>query len=86
MGLSGNVALRYLVDWRFDRGGCRVVESLRTPAHDASANETFQRAQRAVLFRRHKTNGVADCLRPAGPADAVDVVLGMLWEIIIDDV
>jgi len=39
-----------------------------------------------VILRRDKTDSIPNRMSPTSPADAVDVVLRMHWEVIIDDV
>src|SRR5262252_2545023 len=86
MGLSRKEVPLSLVPSHFGRRRRPVVESFGTFAHDPPADEAFERAQRAVIFRCHKADSIAHRLGPARPANAVDVVLGVHWEVIIDDV
>ena len=58
------------------RGGGGVeIEAFRFFPQDAAADESFQRAQAAMVLGTDKADGVANGLGPAGAADAVDVVL-----------
>src|SRR5437588_6466341 len=68
-------------------GGCegRVVESLRTFAHDPAADEAFERTQGALIFGCDETDSVAHGVGAARPANAVDVVFRVLREVVIDD-
>ena len=68
------------------RGGGRVIESLRALAHDAASDKPLQRPQLAVIFRRHKTDGIAHRVRPACPSDAMDVILRVHREIVVHHV
>src|SRR5690242_11389717 len=75
-----------LFRWRFGgRGGC-VVEFFGTFAHDPAADKAFERAQGVLILRRHKADGIAHRVRAARSADAVNIILGVHGEIIIDDV
>src|SRR6185369_10744745 len=65
------------------RGDNRVVEAFGTFAHNPTANEALERTQSAMIFGSRKADSVAHRLRAARPADTVDVVFGMHWEIII---
>src|SRR4051794_10568074 len=64
----------------------RVVESFSAFADDAPANESFQRTQRAVIFRGDKADGFADRMRAPGAANAMHIILGVHREIIIHHV
>jgi len=66
------------------RGG--IIKSFRFFSHDAAADEAFERAEFALIFVRNKTDGIADGVRPAGAADAMNVILSLHREIIIHDV
>ena len=48
-------------------------------------DETLERTQRSVIFRRDETDRIADCVRAAGASDAVDIILGVHREIVIHD-
>jgi len=86
MGWSGKIDLLFLLRWRLAWRGCRIVECLHTFAQDFPGNVAFEQAQRALIFRRHKTDGIPHGLRAARPAYAVNVILRVHWEVIIDDV
>ena len=66
--------------------GLTVAKALRFFPHDAAADETLERIERAVILRRDKADRVADGVGAAGAADAMDVVLGVHREIVIHDV
>src|ERR1039458_4995167 len=61
----------------------RVVETLRPLADDAAADESLQRAQFVTVLRRHKADGIAHRVRPAGASDTMDIILRMHREIVI---
>src|ERR1035437_6998152 len=67
------------------RGG-GVIKSFGRFSHDAAADETFERAEFALVFVRDKTDGVADGVRAAGAPDAMNIILGLHREIVIHDV
>lgn len=60
-----------------------VVKTLSAFAHDAASDKAFQRAQLAVIFRRHETDRVADGVRASGATDAMHVILHVHREIVI---
>ncbi len=64
----------------------QVIESFAVFAHDPSADETFERAQRAVVIRRHKADGVSHRVGAPRATNAVNVVFRMAGEIVIDHV
>lgn len=66
------------------RCGLRVIEPFGLFADNAAADEAFERTQGSVVLGRHKTEGVANGLGAAGPANPVDVVLGVWREIVVD--
>jgi hypothetical protein len=68
------------------QSGSSVIEVFGAFARNAPADEALQRAQGAVIFRRHEADGIAHRVGAAGAADAVDVVLGMHREVIIHHV
>jgi hypothetical protein len=78
--------VRPLVLHRFHGRRGRSIETFSMFAHDAPADEPFERAQGFLLLRHHEADGIAHCLRAAGSPNAVDVVFRMHWEIIIYDV
>src|ERR1051325_8044347 len=59
------------------RRGRGIIETFGPLAHNAAANETFERPQRVVVFRRDEADGIADGVRAAGAADAMDIILRM---------
>ena len=62
-----------------------IVEAFGTFAHDAPADEAFERAQGAMILGRDEADGVANRVSAARAADAVDVILGVHREVIIHD-
>lgn len=63
-----------------------IVESLRLLALDPPSDEALERAQSILIFRCHKTDRVAHSLCASGATNAVNVVLGVRWKIIVEDV
>src|SRR6478736_2933804 len=63
-----------------------IIKSLGAFAHDAATDEAFQRAQFAVIFRRHEADRIADGVRAAGATDAMHVILHMHREIVVHHV
>ena len=61
----------------------RIVETFRPLADDAAADESLQRAQFVPVLRRDKADGVAHRVRPAGAADAMDIIFRVHREIVI---
>src|ERR1700730_10760669 len=68
------------------RAGGVVIKSFRAFPHDAAADETLERPQRPVIFRRYETDCVADGLGAPGPSDAVNVVLRVHRKIVVHHV
>src|SRR5262245_21612084 len=68
--------------WRRRAGG----ESFNVFAHDAPADKPLQRAQSASVLGRHETDRVPHSVRPARPADAVNVILRVLGEVVVHHV
>jgi hypothetical protein len=52
-----------------------VIETFRLFPYDAAADETLERAQGPLIFRRNKTDCITDGVRPAGASDAMDIIL-----------
>jgi hypothetical protein len=67
------------------RRGC-VVEALCTFPHEAAADEFFQRSEGRKILGRDEADGIADGLRTACAANAVDVVFGVHGEVVVHDV
>src|SRR5690606_15736398 len=63
-----------------------VVETLEFELGNLLPDEALDVAEVVEIFRRDKGEGVADGLCPAGAADAVHVVLGLLRHVVVDDV
>ena len=62
-----------------------IVKSLRALAHDAASDEPLQRAQLALIFWRHKTDRIADGIGATRAPDAMDVILDVHREVVVDD-
>src|ERR1017187_4372467 len=75
----------FLVGGIVSRRGGGIVKPFCFFPHDAATNETLQRTQFAVILVGDKTDGVADGVRASGAADAMDVILRVHREIVIDD-
>jgi hypothetical protein len=60
-----------------------VIETFRLFAYDPAADETLERTQRSLIFRRNKADRITDGVRPAGASDAMDIILRVHREIII---
>ena len=67
-----------------DEGAIR--ETFETELRNLRADEALDVADVVRVFRSHERKRVADGLRPAGAADAVNVILGLFRDIVIDDV
>ena len=69
-------------------GLCRtsgvVVKSFGAFAHDAASDETFESAEFAVIFIGDEADGIADGIRASGASDAMDVILDVHREIVVD--
>ncbi len=76
---------RSLIAGRCDACRDRVIESFGMFAHDPAANESFERAQGRLILRPHKAKGIPHRLRSASPTNAVNVVLGVLLKVIINN-
>ena len=64
---------------RIDRVDARQVHRF-----DGLAGGAFYGPQHVALARRDEQNGLAAAARPAGAADAMDIGLGIIWDVIID--
>ena len=69
--------------FRLRGSGGVVIKSLGTFAHDAASDETFERAEFAVIFICDEADGVADGVRAPGASDAMDVILDVHREIVV---
>src|SRR3954463_7832398 len=67
------------------RGGV-VIKTFRAFPDNAAPDETLERTQRPVIFRRDKADRIADGKGAAGAANAMDVILRMHREIVVHDV
>src|ERR1043166_2646379 len=63
-----------------------IIEAFRLFPHDAAADETLERTQRSLIFRRDKTDRVAHRMRAAGAPDPMHVILRMHREVVIHHV
>src|SRR5205823_3088026 len=60
-----------------------VVEAFRPFSHNAAPDETFERAQRRLIFGRNEADRITDGVRAAGASNAMDIILRMHREIVI---
>ena len=63
-----------------------VVEAFRPFPHNAATDETFERAQRPLIFGRNKADRITDGVRAAGASNAMDVILRVHREIVVHHV
>ena len=75
-----------LFHWIVGRRGGGVIKPFRLLPHDAAADESFQRAQFGMVLVRHEADGVANLIRAAGAANAVDVILHVHRKIVVHHV
>ena len=69
-----------LVAWR---RSLIVIETFRLFPHDPAADETLERTQRSLIFRRNEADRITDGMRAAGASDAMDIILRVHREIVI---
>ena len=60
-----------------------VIESFRLFPHDPAPDETLERTQRPLIFRRNKADRVPNGVRAACASDAMDIILRMHREIVV---
>src|SRR6202011_2963334 len=66
------------------RGRSRVViEAFRPFPHNAATNESFERAQRSVIFRCDKADCVANGMGTTGAPDAMNIILRVHRKIVV---
>ncbi len=70
----------------FKQRGVAVIEIFQLHARDFLADEAFDGENVRRILGHHDGEGVAGVLRAAGAPDAVDVILGMLRHVVVDDV
>src|SRR5258705_13502365 len=63
-----------------------VRETFELQLRNLLANEALDVADVAGVFRRDEGERITHGLRTAGAADAMDVILGLFRDIVIDDV
>ena len=68
------------------RRGCVIIKAFRLLSHDPATDKPFKRAQRSLIFRRNKTDRIADGMRAAGASDAMHVIFRVHREIVIHHV
>src|SRR5262249_21308639 len=70
----------------FEQSGVTVVEVLQFHARDFLADEPLDSVYVAGVLGHHQRECIAGSLHPARPANAMNVVLRMLWHVVVDDV
>ena len=60
-----------------------VIETFRLFPYDPAADETLERTQRPLIFRRNKADRITDGVRAAGASDAMDIIFRVHREIVI---
>jgi hypothetical protein len=65
---------------------CVIIKIVGPLSHHAASDESLQRTKRVSIFRRDKTDGIADGLRSSSPPDAVNIIFRVHREIEIHDV
>src|SRR5689334_15220801 len=78
-------AVAFVRVWSLWRGG-GVVEAFSAFAYDAASDESFEGAQRAVVFRGDKADRFADGMGAAGAANPVHVIFRVHRKIVVHDV
>jgi hypothetical protein len=63
-----------------------VVEIGHQHAGNGAAQEAFDGRDVFLLFRTHQREGVAQGMEPPRAADPVDIVLGGVRHVVVDDV
>jgi hypothetical protein len=63
-----------------------VIESFRPLPHNAATNETFERAQRSLIFRGDKADRIADGMGATGASNAMDIILRVHRKIVVHHV
>ena len=71
--------------FRFEENRVEIREILELQSRDFLADETLDRLERGNFFAVHERERVADFLRAPGPADAMDVIFGMLRHVVVND-
>ena len=67
------------------RRGSRVVEVCEGLALDRSAHDAFESPDHVVIFRRDERERVAGALGAAGAPDAMDVGIGRIGHVEVDN-
>src|SRR5204863_5317230 len=70
----------------FKQCSVQVRKVLELQSRDFLADKMFDRLQGRQLLAVHEREGVADLLRTPSSSDPVNIILGVLWHIVIDDV
>ena len=66
--------------------GSGVIKTFRALADDPAADESFKGTKGAVIFRGDKADRFTDSVRATGAANAVHIILGVHWKIVVYDV
>jgi hypothetical protein len=68
--------------WR----GHVVVEAFGALPYNSAADETLERAQCPLIFRRNEADGIAHGMGATGATDAMDVILRVHRKVVVHDV
>src|SRR4029077_12277443 len=60
-----------------------VIETFRLFPYDPAADETLERTQRSLIFRRNKADRITNGVCAAGASDAMDVILRVHREVVV---
>src|SRR5438270_6621824 len=72
-----------LVPWR---RSLIVIETFRLFPDDPAADETLERAQLSLIFRRDETDRIAHRMCAARAPDAMDIILRLHREVVVHHV
>src|SRR4029453_19495164 len=79
LSLRDSCSPALLVAWR---RRLIVIETFRLFPYDPAANETLERTQWPLIFRRNKADRITDGVCAAGASDAMDIILWGHGEIV----
>src|SRR2546423_1210000 len=72
--------------FRFEEGGVEIWETVQFQPRNLLSHKPLDRVEGGQFFSVHQSESVADILGAAGPADSVDIVFGMLRNVVVNDV
>ena len=61
-------------------------EPLNRPALDGASDQALDRPNTAAVLRSHERDGMTGGAGACRAADPVDVVLGNVWQVVVDNV